>query len=57
MYTIRHYWVRLRWSRRTPYRVVRSLTRLGFVLVGALVFLDLAGIASPQALIELIPRP
>jgi hypothetical protein len=39
MYTVRHYWVRLRWSKRRPYSIARRLIVLALPVVVAAVVL------------------
>lgn len=56
MYTIEYYWVRLRRSRRRPYRIARWVIRVAVVLVIAAVVLDKTGIATPDALLDLAQR-
>jgi len=54
MYAIRLYGARLRWSKRRPYVIQRSLLR---VVVGAVVgaaALVLLGVVSLQSLVELL---
>ena len=54
MHTLRLYGARLRWSRRRPYVIQRSLLRL---VVGAVVgacALVLLGVVSLQTLVELL---
>lgn len=57
MYTIRHYWVRLRWSKRPSYVIARSLVRLVVLVVGGAGVLVLLGVVSFDSLVELIRRP
>jgi hypothetical protein len=33
MYSTRHYWVRLRWSKRRPYAIVRAAIRFTVVFL------------------------
>jgi hypothetical protein len=56
MYTIEYYWVRLRRSRRRPYRIARWVIRVAVVLVIAAVVLDKTGIATPDSLLDLAQR-
>jgi hypothetical protein len=56
MYTIEYYWVRLRRSRRRPYRIARWIIRVAVVLVIAAVVLDKTGIATPDSLVDLAQR-
>ena len=56
MYTIEYYWVRLRRSRRRPYRIARWVIGVAVVLVISVVVLDKAGIATPDSLLDLAQR-
>jgi multisubunit Na+/H+ antiporter MnhB subunit len=56
MYTIRHYTVRLRWSKRPPYVIARAVLRLAMLLVVGLVVLVLLGALSFHSLVELVQR-
>ena len=39
MYTVKHYWLRLRWSQRRPYAVTRAVFRFAFVLTALFAWL------------------
>jgi len=54
MYTVRHYWVRLRWSKRRPYSIARSAIRLAVIVVALGALLDLLGIVSVHSLAHLL---
>jgi len=54
MYTVRHYWVRLRWSKRRPYSIARSVIRVAVCLVALAAVLDLLGIVSVHSLAHLL---
>jgi len=55
VYTVRHYWVRLRWSKRRPYSTARTVIRLAAIAVALAAVLDLLGIVSVHSLVHLFP--
>jgi hypothetical protein len=54
MDTFRLYGARLRWSKRRPYVIQRSVLRLILLLVGGVAALVLLGVVSFHSLVELI---
>jgi hypothetical protein len=55
MYTVRHYLVRLRWSKRRPYRLARWVVRLAVAVVALVALLSLLRVVSVDRLAELWP--
>jgi hypothetical protein len=55
MYTVRHYLVRLRWSKRRPYRLARWVVRLAVAVVALVALLNLLGVVSLHRVVELWP--
>ena len=51
-----YYWVRLRRSRRRPFRIARWVIRVAVVLVIAVVVLNKTGIATLGSLVDLARR-
>ena len=56
MHRIWLYWARLRWSKRRPYVIQRSLLVLSLSVVGTTVVLVVLGLVSVDSLVRLIRR-
>ena len=54
MHTTRLYLARLRWSKRPPYVIQRSVVRIVVLVVGGVALLALLGVLSFDSLVDLI---